>query len=112
METTQTAPVDNFRKCDADTLCQQIHGSNIMAVSGGRITVRDTGITLPVHAGYSVTIDLAGNDTYTVRRVFKRGAKTWIKGEVTDVYCDQVGGQVYNASCYVNVVFGDHNPNA
>lgn len=63
-------------------------------------------MTLPVHQGYRVEIDLAANDTYTVRRVFTRGAKTWIKGERTDVYCDEVGEVAYQASCYVNVEFG------
>lgn len=95
-----------FRECDVTTLIEQIGGRNVLAISGGRVRVRKTGITLPVHQGYRVEIDLAGNDTYTVRRVFVRGQKTWIKGEQTDVYCDQVGEAAYQASCYVNVEFG------
>ena len=52
-----------------------------------------------------VTVDLAGNDSYTVRRVFTRAGRTWVKGERTDIYCDQVGEQAYQASCFRNVDF-------
>lgn len=97
-----------FRECNASELVRHIGGRNVFAISGGRIGIRTTGVTLPVSAGYSVTVDLAGNDTYTVRRIFKRGQKIWIKGEVTDVYCEEVGEVAYRASCYVNVDF----PNA
>lgn len=90
----------------AETLVQQIGRGNVLAISGGRVQVREYGITLPVHAGYRVEIDLEPSDTYTVRRVFVRGHKTWVKGEVTNVYCDQVGETAYQASCYVNVEFG------
>jgi hypothetical protein len=37
--------------------------------------------------------------------VFTRGAKTWIKGERTNVYCDEVGEVAYQASCFQNVEF-------
>lgn len=96
---------ENFRECDARELARQIGPANIMAISGGRITVRQTGITLPVTQGYSVTVDLAGNDTYTVRRIFKRGPKTWIKGEEAGIYCDAVGDAAYRAACFRNVPF-------
>lgn len=79
---------------------------NILAISGGRVVARETGVTFPVGAGYTVTVDLSWNDTYTVRRVFTRGAKTWIKGERAGVYCDQVGQAAYEASCFRNVEFG------
>jgi hypothetical protein len=98
-------PADRFRECDAPTLAAQIGSRNILAISGGRVIRRDTGITLPVHYGYSVTVDLAANDTYTVRRVFTRGAKTWVKGERTNVYCDAVGEAAYQAACFQNVEF-------
>jgi hypothetical protein len=101
----QEADYRAFVDCNATELVRQIGSRNIFAISGGRVGVRSTGITLPVSAGYSVTIDLAGNDTYTVRRVFKRGMKTWIKGEITDVYCEELGEIAYKASCYVNVDF-------
>ena len=96
MTTAQTV----FIECDAQTLCDQIGPRTIMGISGGRLYARPTGITLPVSNGYSVTIDLAAGDTYTVRRMFKRGAKTWIKGERADVYCDEVGEAAYYASCF------------
>ena len=64
-------------------------------------------MTLPVGAGYSVTVDYAWDDTYTVRRVFKRGAKRWIKGEQTDVYFDEVGEVAYRASSFRSYEFGD-----
>jgi hypothetical protein len=91
-----------FRDCDAHELIGQIGTRNILAISGGRVGVRSTGVTLPVSNGYSVTVDLDWSDTYVVRRVFKRGAKIWIKGEQRDVYCDQVGEVAYVASCFRN----------
>ena len=100
-----TISTEGMRECDARTLLAQIGRGNILAISGGRVGVRETGITLPVAAGYSVTIDLAANDTYTVRRVFTRAGRTWVKGERTDVYCEQVGETVYRASCFRNVEF-------
>lgn len=93
---------NEFRECDAQTIVAQIGRMNVLAISGGRVTRRDTGITLPVGAGYSVTVDYDWNDTYVVRRVFKRGAKIWIKGEQRDVYYDEVGEVAYRASCFRN----------
>ena len=89
-----------FRECDARELLAQIGRMNILAISGGRVLVRETGVTLPVGSGYTVTVDLAANDTYTVRRVFKRGAKVWVKGEQAEVYCDEVGEIAYQASSF------------
>src|ERR1039458_3283693 len=66
---------ETFRECDARTLAAQIGRMNILAISGGRIKVRGTGITLPCGNGYSVTVDLALDDTYTVRRVFTRAGR-------------------------------------
>jgi hypothetical protein len=102
---TDTISTDGMRECDAQALLAQIGRGNILAISGGRVGVRKTGVTLPVAAGYSVTVDLAANDTYTVRRVFTRAGRTWVKGERTDVYCDQVGETSYQASCFRNVKF-------
>jgi hypothetical protein len=102
---TDTLSTDGMRECDTQTLLAKIGRLNVLAISGGRVGVRETGITLPVAAGYSVTVDLAGNDTYTVRRVFTRAGRTWVKGERTDIYCDQVGEQAYQASCFRNVEF-------
>ena len=101
-----TVTADTFRECDAQTLVDQIGPRTILGISGGRLYARRTGITLPVSSGYSVTIDLAANDTYTVRRVFRRAGREWVKGEVSGVYCDQVSEAAYRASCYRNVEFG------
>lgn len=92
-----------FIKCDAKTLVNQIGLRNIFAISGGRIEERTTGITLKVASGYSVTIDLAAGDTYTVRRIYTRAGKVTIKGEVNGIYCDEVGEIAYQASCFRNV---------
>lgn len=92
-----------FINCDAETLVKQIGMNNIFAISGGRIEVRETGITLKVSNGYSVTVDLAANDTYTVRRIFTRAGKVTVKGEYADVYCDAVGELAYQASCFRNI---------
>jgi len=92
-----------FRNCDATVLRDQIGMMNIFAISGGRITVRETGITLPVSNGYSVTVDLTTSDEYTVRRVYTRAGKVTIKGEYTGVHCDAVGELAYQASCFRNV---------
>ena len=87
-------------RCNAQALLRQIGVMNLMAISGRRYLIRETGVTLPVSSGYKVTVDLAANDTYTVRRIMVRGAKVWVKGERTDVYCDEVGEVAYQASCY------------
>lgn len=97
---------ETFRDCDTDTVIAQIGRMNIAAISGLRVGRRATGITLPVGSGYSVTVDLDWNDTYTVRRVFKRGPKVWLKGEQRNVYCDEVGEVAYRASCFRNGPWG------
>lgn len=90
------------RDCDPQVLLDQIGRMNVLAISGGRIQVADDGVVLPVGCGYSVRVFLAADDTYTVRRVFKRGPKEWVKGEATGVYFDQVGETAYRASCFRN----------
>jgi hypothetical protein len=86
---------------DARELLGQIGMGNLMAISGGRFQARETGVTLPVSNGYTVTVDLdIASDTYTVRRIFKRGTKTWVKGERTQVYADEVSEAAYYASCF------------
>jgi hypothetical protein len=96
-----------FRECDTSQVVAQIGRGNIMAISGLRVNRRPTGITLPVGSGYSVTVDLDFDDTYVVRRVFKRGERTWIKGEQRNVYCDDVGEVAYRASCFRNGPWGE-----
>jgi hypothetical protein len=98
---------ETFIPCDPRVLVAQIGTGNVLAISGGRVQVRETGITLPVDCGYSVTVDLDGNDTYVVRRTFKRGAKVWIKGEQRGVYCEDVGESAYRASCFRDGDWGD-----
>lgn len=95
----------NITTAQATEIAKQI-GKNIWAISGGRIGLRKTGLTLPVGCGYSVEVDLCTNDTYTVKRVFKRGAKVTVKGQVEDVYCDQVSEVAYRASCFRSYEFG------
>lgn len=80
---------------------------NLAAISGGRASLDiDGNLVLPVGKGYSVEIELTTSDDYNVRRVYKRGTKKWVKGEALGVYCDQIGEVAYQASCYVNVEFG------
>jgi hypothetical protein len=102
MSTTET-----FRDCDADQVIAQIGRMNLMSISGLRVIRRATGVTLPVGAGYSVTVDLDWSDEYVVRRVFKRGAKVWIKGEQRRVGCEEVGEVAYRASCFRNGDWGE-----
>ena len=98
-----TATQTPFIECDAATLLVQIGKRNFLAISGGRVIVRETGITLKVSNGYSVDVDLAANDTYTIQRNFTRSGKVTLKGIYTDVYCDSVGELAYQASCFRNV---------
>lgn len=94
-----------FSKCNPQELCRQVGTMNILAISGGRVIIRDTGVTLPVSNGYVVTIDLCADDTYTVSRGFKRGSKVINKGTLDSVYCSEVGATAYAASCFRNVEF-------
>jgi hypothetical protein len=89
-------------ECDTTALLAQIGMWNVLAVSGGRVMRRETGVTLPVARGYSVTVDLMGDDTYTVRRMFKRSGVDKVMKEWDSVYCDQVGETTYRASCYLD----------
>jgi hypothetical protein len=80
----------------------QVGNGNLMAISGGRVRkLHDNAISLPVAHGYSVMIELAPNDTYTVRRCWR----TKFKGTMTDVYSENLGDVAYRASC-----FHDHEP--
>jgi hypothetical protein len=94
----QRAP--GFTPCDARLIARQIGPRVLASISGGRVTVRETGITLPVDCGYSVTVDLAADDTYVVRRIFRRARKEWIRGERTGVHCEDLSQAAYAASCF------------
>ena len=80
----------------------QLGRGNLLAISGGRVViVNDDLVSLPVSNGYSVEVELdVAHDTYTVRRVFRRGTKVWIKGERTNVYCDELGETAYVAHAF------------
>jgi hypothetical protein len=83
------------------TLLDQIGRITVLAVSGGRKSLIDGTLVLPVGAGYTVEVEyVEGRDTYTVRRVFKRGTKRWVKGELTDVYMDEISERVWEAHAF------------
>jgi hypothetical protein len=91
------------RQWDPRVTLQQIGAGNVLAISGGRWKINGVGdLILPVAAGYSVEIAYDASDTYTVRRVFTRGIKRWVKGEMSYVYCEDVGEAAYRASCYLD----------
>ena len=89
----------------AHELIAQIGRMNLAAISGGRVRLVGETLVLPVGSGYTVEITLDRSDTYTVRRVFSRGVKRWIKGEVSNVYCDQVGEMAYQAHAFRSYEF-------
>jgi hypothetical protein len=93
----------------ARTLLDQIGRATVLAVSGGRWNIADNGaLRLPVGSGYHVEVDYnEGSDDYTVRRVFIRDAKRFIKGSVANVYCDEISEMVWQAHAYRS----DHFPN-
>jgi len=43
--------VSKFIECDTDELVRQIRRGNLMAISGGRVIRRETGVTLSGPAG-------------------------------------------------------------
>lgn len=96
------AEIDKGRPLFASELLEQIGKMNYFAISGGRAIKGHSSLLMPVHAGYWVTVTLDPSDTYTVRRIFARGGKVFIKHEWTDVYCDEVGDIAYLASCYLD----------
>jgi hypothetical protein len=89
-----------FRPVNCGEIVRQLGRNNLLAISGGRVQQRETGITLPISNGYSLTIDLAWNDTYTVRRIFTRSGKATIKAQLEGVYCDDLGDVAYYGSCF------------
>jgi hypothetical protein len=89
-----------FRPVNGAELLQQLGRNNLLAISGGRVISRESGVTLPISNGYSLTIDLAWNDTYTVRRIFTRSGKAPIKAQLEGVYCEDLGDVAYYGSCF------------
>jgi hypothetical protein len=95
------------RSFNPEETLAQIGKFQLVAISGLRWSTSGKGrevyvLHLPVGHGYRVDIELAADDTYTVRRVFKRGDKETVKGELKEVYFDKVGDAAYYASCYVS----------
>jgi hypothetical protein len=89
----------------AETLLRQIGTMNVLAISGGRKFYGhdDEGVevTLPCGSGYEVRVKyIATRDTYTVTRGFKRGMNYWIKGQMEDVYCEDLGETAYRAGMF------------
>ena len=97
-------------KIDAATLYRQIGLSTLLAAPGRArgFYVDDATIGFKVGQGYVVTVTLDPSDTYTVRRCTLRKGALTTKGEQTMVYCEELSDTFWNASCYVNVTFGEH----
>lgn len=95
------------RDFDPGTLMRQIGRMNFLAISGGRMFYNDHGVILPVSHGWKVTVDLANDDTYTVRRIRISGFRAYLHGEVSGVYAEEVGETAYRASCFENGPFGE-----
>lgn len=95
----------------AAEIMQQIGKMNILAVSGGRVGLLEdaegdkVGIFLPVTHDRRVEVILTVMDTYRVirsRHILKgeNAGTEVIEAESEDVYCDEVGEAVYQASCW------------
>ena len=90
----------------ANTLLAQIGRNTVLAISGGRQSLVGGKLWLPVGNGYIVEVEYnEGADDYTVRRVFKRGMKRFVKGELTGVYWNEVGEIAYQASSFRSCEF-------
>lgn len=89
----------------ATVLLHQIGNMNVLAISGGRARLVDGLVVLPVSNGYTVEIALTPADDYTVRRVFTRSDKRFVKGELTGVYADEIGERAYEASLFRSYEF-------
>lgn len=98
---------ENFDdRADARTIVSQIGRMNLFAISGGRVIDSGHGVILPVGSGYKVTVDLAWNDTYTVRRIRIVGVQAWLYGEVTGVHAEELGEVAYQAHAFRSYDFG------
>jgi hypothetical protein len=99
------------RPFSAEETVEQIGKWNVFAVSGGRVIriINKAGetisIILPINGTRCVEVALHWDDTYVVRRLRKvvkgqRRGENIIESEVDNVYCDEVGEAVYQASCW------------
>lgn len=94
-------PADNGREILISQLLHQINPGTLLAVSGGRwLRSGRSSVRFPCGAGFEVLVTLEADDTYTVRRLFKRGGVFFLHGERTDVYCEDVSEVIYFASCF------------
>jgi hypothetical protein len=92
---------------DYPELREQIGHMVILSVSGGRVEkINDNLLRFPVSNGYAVEVELDPSDTYNVRRTFTRKPKgqllpvRTIKGERTQVYCDEISQAFYYAGMF------------
>lgn len=85
----------------------------VMALCGGRLQVSGPHALefLDSAAGHIVEVSYDRvPDAYTVRRLFRRGGKTWEKGVVTHVYAEQLPDVCFAASCWADTPFGGVSP--
>lgn len=116
MSDDDTTNADRARPLTKETIGQmldQIGHLNVLSISGGRTqyNVRNSqgealALDLPVSSGYKVRIYHDATDTYTVERVMVRGSKTFFKGEIRDVYAEEIGEVAYRAGMYKSFDFG------
>jgi len=99
-----------LKGCNTETIVRQIGHTTILAISGGKIIPRSTGVTLPAGRGYSVDVDLTGDDLWRVRRVFRRGGVEKVKGEQGAVFREDLSDVVYRASCFDTDTFPAPQP--
>jgi hypothetical protein len=93
---------DSGRAISHAMMRTQIGKGTEMSVTGFRAPrqMNQSTIWFPCGNGYHVEIHIAADDTYTVRRIFQRGAKVWIKGEQAGVYADQIDEVFYRAGMF------------
>lgn len=93
----------DVREITADqrrTILDQIGSGTVMGICGFRVRPTVTGVELVCGYGYRVRVTLEANDTYTVRRIYSRGSREWVKGEQTDVYWPELSEVAYRAGMF------------
>ena len=98
------------RDFEPEVTLAQIGAGTIAAVSGGRWTVHLSVehdpdgtshpvpvLELPCGRGYRVEIQLGADDTYTVRRIHRRGGARTVKGVAAGIHFPGLAEQVYRA---------------
>jgi len=98
MDTTTEHTIRHEQRVE---ILRQIGARNRMAIDGLRpATPIPAGVELVCGSGYRVRIILTPADTYTVQRVYRRGAREWVKGEQTDVYWPELPEVAYRAGMF------------